>query len=158
MARSTMTDETKTAKGKMIRIARVIPAAPAHVWQCWTTPAVKKKWWGRTEKATLDVCDLNIRVGGRFHYGMRLPGCSDTQTADGEFLEVNISRQLVFTWSARGGVAEVSNSKASVEFTDLGDGSTRVSITHEGLPPSAVAMHQAGWSDALQDLAAYCAG
>jgi uncharacterized protein YndB with AHSA1/START domain len=154
-----MTNETTpSAQARVIRVARVLPAAPAELWRCWTDPATKKKWWGRTEKATLDVCDLNIRVGGRFHYGMRVPGRSETQTADGEFLEVSVPHRLVFTWSSRGYGPEVKDSRATVEFTDLRDGSTRVAVTHEGLPVAAMPAHQAGWSDALQDLATYCTG
>ncbi len=141
-------------KGLTVHTARVIGAPAETLYHAWVDPTVVKSWWGVTEKGKLIACELDVRVGGTLFLAMSVPAASGQQVANGTFLEVGEGRRLVFSWSTDQG--QIKDSRVSIEFTDLRDGSSRATVVHEGLPTPTVAVSQrAGWSDALQDLAIY---
>ena len=50
-----------------IVITRSFRAGPRAVFTAWTTPKHVRRWWGSPE-APLVVCDIDLRVGGRWRY------------------------------------------------------------------------------------------
>jgi uncharacterized protein YndB with AHSA1/START domain len=142
------------AVGRTVRVARVIPAPPEMLFALWTDPAAVKQWWGKTEPATLMTCEVEIQPGGALIYAAKRAGQEGHEVATGTFLEVAPPHRLVMSWSCE--ERNVKDSVVTVEFVNLCDGSSRVSVVHERLPsPAEAAIHQAGWSDALQDLATW---
>ena len=145
--------------GILIRIARVIGGPQAEVYRAWTDPAAKPLWWGRTERGQLTACEMDVRVGGRFLYEMRSPGADAPKVAAGEHLEVNPPNRLVFTWPGRPDGSEEGQTKVTLEFFDLQDGTTRGVATQEGVADQRIAtIYRAMWSNVLQDLALQFAG
>ncbi|HSO43124.1 MAG: SRPBCC family protein [Rhodospirillales bacterium] len=143
----------------LIRVARVIGAPQEEVYRAWTDPAGKPAWWGGTERGQLTACEMDVRVGGRFRYEMRLPGADAPQVATGEHLEVSPPARLVFTWPALPDAEEDGETKVTLEFVDLRDGTTRGVATHEGVSDQRVAtIYRSGWANLLQDLARHFAG
>ena len=65
------------APSKDFVISRVLNAPRALVWKCFTDPARIKEWWGPTGFKVLKS-DMDLRVGGTYHYGM--------QTTDGNVM------------------------------------------------------------------------
>ena len=53
-------------------ISRRLSAPRELVWRVWTDPNHLAQWWG-PKGFTVDVAKLDLRPGGRFHYGMRAP-------------------------------------------------------------------------------------
>lgn len=64
-ARSTMSDDAFV-------ISRVFKAPRALVWSAFSDCKHLKHWWG-PKGFTMEVCDLDFRPGGIFHYGMKAP-------------------------------------------------------------------------------------
>ncbi len=71
--------------------------APRHlVFRAYTTPALLKRWLGGFHGWTLDVCDMDLRVGGRIRYGWRHEE-GHSMGLTGAFKEVVLNERLVST-------------------------------------------------------------
>jgi len=71
-------------------------AAPAHlVWRAVTEPDLVRRWW-HANRGEMTVCEIDLRVGGRWRYAMRPPG-SDEFAFYGEFLEIVPNDRIVQT-------------------------------------------------------------
>jgi uncharacterized protein YndB with AHSA1/START domain len=147
-----MIETTQSHAGLTIRAARVVPARPEDAYRAFTDPALCRAWWGKTEKTEMAECAIDARVGGTFRFAIRMPdGTSDA--ASGSFAEVFPAQKLVFGWSVADGGATPRDTRVTMEFHDLKDGTTRIVVTHEGLPsPHAAHLHSAGWHNMLQDM------
>lgn len=71
--------------------------APRHlVWQAWTTPELVKRWWtARRGEAT--VCEIDLRVGGRWRYVMVTHEGGLEVGFHGEYREIVPHERLVST-------------------------------------------------------------
>jgi len=144
--------EASARHGLTVRAARVVPAPPPAVWHALTDAETMHQWWGKTEKADLFACEIEPRAGGRFRLGTRLPK-GDDRVFSGTYREWGAPRRLAFTWSEEDATARVQGTAVTIDLFDLKDGSTRVVVTHEGLPtPTSASTHSAGWHDLLQDI------
>jgi uncharacterized protein YndB with AHSA1/START domain len=84
-------------------LKRVIEAAPATVWRCWTEPDLLKVWfcpapWKVTEAS------IDLRPGGRFFTKMEGPlpdGSAASNASEGCYLEVVHHERLTFTDALR---------------------------------------------------------
>lgn len=140
----------------MMRTARVIQTSPEILYRLFTDSATQKDWRGRTARGAISACEIDAQVGGRFRHVMWIKDLE--QEASGQFLEVSRPHRLVFTWTWTAGDTEVRDTIVTIEFTDLKDGSCRVSATQQKLPSRhAVAAQAALWSNVLQDLAIHVA-
>jgi uncharacterized protein YndB with AHSA1/START domain len=147
-----MTETMPEHRGLTSRAARVVPASPADVFRALTDAQTMPKWWGKTEKSTLIACDMDVRFGGRFRYGIR-SAKGNEDAVFGVYSEVDPPYRLAFSWSSENPADGVSDSRVSIELHDLKDGTTRVVVTHQGLPAAHVAtIYSAGWHDMLQDM------
>lgn len=141
----------QTHPGLIIRAARVVPAPPDAAYRAFTEPSVCRTWWGRTEKGELAECEIDARVGGSFRFAMRRPsGAIDS--VSGRFVEVFPAQKLSFSWLIED-AGKTTETFVTMDFLDLKDGSTRILVTHQGLPtPQATSVHSAGWHDFMQDM------
>lgn len=53
-------------------LSRTLPAAPEAVWRAWTDTDALMRWWGPSGFPPTR-CDLDLREGGHFHYGLKMP-------------------------------------------------------------------------------------
>lgn len=53
-------------------ISRVFDAPRDVLWKCFTEPERMKQWWG-PKGFTVIASDMDLRVGGTYHYGMKAP-------------------------------------------------------------------------------------
>lgn len=53
-------------------ISRIFDAPRAFVWKAFTEPARMKQWWG-PKGFTVIRSDMDLRVGGIYHYGLKTP-------------------------------------------------------------------------------------
>jgi uncharacterized protein YndB with AHSA1/START domain len=144
--------------GIVIRAARVVPARPEQIYRALTDAALMPKWWGKTEKAVLLACEMDVRAGGRFRFALRTEkGAEDT--VSGSYIQVSPPHKLAFSWSSEKPQDAVADTRVTVDLLDLKDGTTRVVITHEGLPsPAASNIYSAGWHNMLQDMSLHFVG
>jgi uncharacterized protein YndB with AHSA1/START domain len=111
-----------------------LDAPPEEVFRFLTEPDRYVMWQG--VKAELDP-----RPGGVYRVWM------DAKTvASGEFVEVEPTHRVVFTWGWEGNES-VPPGSTTVELTLEADGDgTALSLRHTGLPDgAAAAMHEEGW-------------
>lgn len=77
-----------------ILITRVFDAPAALIFKAWTTPELVKRWWSCQEQEWL-VCEIDLRVGGRWRYVVRMQ--EGEIGFHGEFREIDRPRRLVST-------------------------------------------------------------
>lgn len=143
---------TRAARTFDSRAARVVPASPADVFRALTDSQQMMAWWGKTEKAQLVSCDLDVRYGGQFRLVIRNAAGSE-DAVSGAYSEVDPSYRLAFTWSSERASDAVVDTRVRIELLDLKDGTTRVVLTQDGLPtPHVASVYSAGWHDLLQNL------
>ena len=137
-------------------LERIIAAPVGEVWLMWTDPAAFAGWYGPTG-ATVPVCEMDVRAGGRRRVCMRFD--TPTGTLDmwftGEFLEVTEPTRLVYTeaMTDADGRSEPDGhppTEVHVELEEIGD-ATRIVLTHRGIPAGSPG--EAGWRAALDELA-----
>jgi uncharacterized protein YndB with AHSA1/START domain len=60
------------SKDETFTITRVYDAPRELVWQVWTDPKHLTQWWG-PKGLTMTSCKVDLKPGGKFHYGIRTP-------------------------------------------------------------------------------------
>jgi uncharacterized protein YndB with AHSA1/START domain len=55
---------------KELEFDRVYDAPVDVVWSAWTDPEKLRQWWG-PDNVTIEECELDLRVGGRFYIVMK---------------------------------------------------------------------------------------
>lgn len=72
--------------------------APRHlVYQAMTTPALVRQWWGKRD-STMTICEIDLRVGGKWRFGLRTPDGQDV-VFHGEYVELSPPDRTVHTES-----------------------------------------------------------
>jgi uncharacterized protein YndB with AHSA1/START domain len=139
----------RTATEGVIEVERRIAADPATVFAYFTDPERYRLWQGLE-------AELDPRPGGTFRVTMT--GHS-RQVVEGEYVELDSPRRLVFTWGYPGNAGLPSGgSQVEVVLRPDGDG-TLLTVRHSGLPSdNACQFHRWGWDLTLDRLVAAAAG
>lgn len=139
------TDGAPASGAELVRISRTWHAPVERVWAALTEPEQLQAWFWPSGFGSTVTADA--RVGGRY----RIAAASPEMAVSGEYLEVSPPHRLVLTWQWDG---EQTRSTVRIDLLGGEHGSGLV-LTHEGLPPDAVAEHEQGWSDCLDRLPGY---
>lgn len=132
-------------------VRRTIRATAQRLFDAWTRPEQLLRWWGPAHVECAGA-EVDLRVGGRYRIGNRLPDGQVLWIA-GEFEEVTPPWRLVYTW--RLGPREGDPERVTVRFEPR-DGGTEVIVVHERLLDRAVRdEHERGWQGCLDGLEAY---
>jgi uncharacterized protein YndB with AHSA1/START domain len=112
-----------TPTDREIHIERVFDAPIERVWQAFTDPDLVRQWWGGGEKLTIER--MEVERGGHWRFVTHGPEGSDG--FEGRYREVVPQERVVqtFEWDGMPGHVAVE----TAEFTDLGDGRTKVTTT-----------------------------
>lgn len=86
---------TVSAEGAQIVISRVFAAPAQRVYDAMTTPAHVRQWWGAGH-GEMTVCEIDLRVGGRWHFAQVTPDGSEVSFS-GEYLELDPPARMVHT-------------------------------------------------------------
>ncbi|MFC3860335.1 SRPBCC family protein [Deinococcus antarcticus] len=78
-----------------IVITRSFDAPRWLVFEAWTTPEHVRRWYGPSDLA-MPVCEIDLRVGGRWRYVLRAPDGSE-HGYWGEYLEIVRPERLVYS-------------------------------------------------------------
>jgi len=114
-----------TPSDQMILMTRLFDAPRPLVFDAMTKPEHVKQWWGRLgEGYSVPVCEIDLRVGGRWRFVNRHP--KGEITFYGEYREITPPERIVFTE-----IFEQYPDSVSVVTTDLTeeDGRTRLTTT-----------------------------
>ena len=84
-----------TADGPAAVIERVFDAPRDLVWRAWVEPDQFMRWYG-PEGVTMFACEIDLRVGGRHLFGLRMPDGGAYWTT-GVYSEVSPPERFVTT-------------------------------------------------------------
>jgi uncharacterized protein YndB with AHSA1/START domain len=90
-----MTKLTENSTDNELVITRVFNAPRELVYKVWTDPKHVANWWG-PKVFTNPVCDIDLRVGGAFHFVMRSP-MGDEFPMHGKYLKIIKNERIVYT-------------------------------------------------------------
>ncbi|HWW26988.1 MAG TPA: SRPBCC domain-containing protein [Caulobacter sp.] len=89
-----MTTEPET--DRQIIITRQFDAPARILFLAHSKPEHVMKWFGPVGWP-LTTCDMDFRVGGRYHFAMTGPGDEPGPPFGGEYLEIEPDRRIVYT-------------------------------------------------------------
>lgn len=155
---------TQKETEKDLIITRNFDAPVDIVWKTWTESERIKRWWG-PQYFTAPVAKIDLRVGGTYLYAMRGPDGRDYWST-GTFREVIPQKRIVATDNfadEKGNVVPAATYGLSgdyskeivltVTFEDAGDGKTKVTLQHAGIPAADLENTRLGWTTSLDKFA-----
>jgi uncharacterized protein YndB with AHSA1/START domain len=128
--------------------------APKHlVYKTWTTPDLVKRWW-HANRGEVTVCEIDLRVGGKWRYVMIADGGFEVGF-HGEYREIVPNELLVSTEVYEGLPEGVSEEEAATvntaKFIEK-DGRTTVTLLVQATSKvSRDAIIDSGMESGLQD-------
>lgn len=131
-----------------ILITREFDAPAALVFRAWTDPELVPRWW-TAKRGTMDVCEIDLRVGGAWRYVMTALEGGFEVGFHGEYREIVPGERLVHTEVYEGMPDAAALNVINFEERD---GRTLVTmlVQHE-LPEHRDAHIASGMEDGLQD-------
>jgi uncharacterized protein YndB with AHSA1/START domain len=138
--------------GLTIVTRRRFPVTRERLFTAWTDAAQVEAWWGPAQVTAVGV-EIDLRVGGHYRIGNRLPDGRLIWIA-GEFIDVRPPSLLVYSWR----LGEEAETRVTVSF-DAADEGSELTIVHELIESeSSKAEHQQGWTGCLDGLAQFLGG
>ncbi len=134
-------------------IERVYPALPKRVYQAWTNPEMKARWYGPTDqKCTLS---LDYRIGGREQFTGKVSN-GLVFGYEAIFHEIVPDHRIVYSYTMDFDKVRISASLVTVEITASGDDSARLVLTEQAVyldGADTPANREQGTRDMLEALA-----
>ena len=131
-------------------VRRTIRATPERLFDAWTQPAQLRQWWGPQGVECVDA-QVDLRIGGEYRISNRFPDGRVVWIA-GEFERIEPPDVLAYTWRVE---PQTGSELVTVRFERRGD-STEVIVIHERIGDERTrGVHERGWRDCLDRLAAF---
>lgn len=96
VVRTTGKLEVKTPSDREIAMVRTFDAPRRLLWDALTKPELVKRWLGVFGGHTMPVCEIDLRVGGRYRYVWTMPQ-GGTMGMGGVFKEIVPLERVVAT-------------------------------------------------------------
>jgi uncharacterized protein YndB with AHSA1/START domain len=93
---STGTLEVTTPSDREIAMTRVFDAPRRLVFDCFTKPELLKRWGLGPRSWTLTECEIDLRVGGAWRFGMT-KNTGETMVMSGVYREIVVPERIVQT-------------------------------------------------------------
>jgi len=155
---------TQKETEKDLVITRIFDAPRELVWKTWTESERIERWWG-PQYFTAPVAKIDFRVGGTYLYAMRGPDGRDYWST-GTFREIVPQKRIVATDNFADEKVNVVPAATyglsadypkelvlTVTFEDAGEGKTKVTLCHVGMPAADLENARLGWSTSLDKFA-----
>lgn len=136
----------------VLEMNRAFRASRQKVFDAWTNPSQLQKWFAVSDDFTTPVAEVDLKVGGRYRFGMKAPGDNPLLIVGGVYREIIYSERLVFTWRWESGDSNEPETLVTVEFLER-DGFTIVTLKHELFSdPAQRDKHGEGWAGCFDNL------
>jgi uncharacterized protein YndB with AHSA1/START domain len=135
-----------------LSVRRSYPAPRDLVFRAFTEAEWLERWFCPSPDVTVNVTQLDLRVGGRFRFAFHFPG-DRTGVVVGEYHTLARPRRLAFTWTweppdPHAGVETV----VTIDLYEKGGG-TELVLTHARFPTEQLMrQHESGWGATLDRL------
>jgi uncharacterized protein YndB with AHSA1/START domain len=133
----------------VVRVRRVMPAAPDVVFDQWLDPEALRDWMCPRPVQVLAVT-VEPHVGGSVRFDVDNSGTR--VLIAGRFMAIDRPRLLRFTWSNSDWADPTAVSIVNVAFEPYDDDQTLMSIEHSLLPPEEVDNFHTGWTATVEQL------
>ena len=121
--------------GGVVKAEIEIAATPDRVFHSLTDPGQLAAWWGSDDMYRTSDWKVDLRPGGK--WSALAHGADGTDmTVDGEYIEVDPPRLLVYTWRPSWDDYAVTTVRYDLAPTTTG---TRLTVTHTGFGDRALA-------------------
>ena len=134
--------------GGVIKAEIEIAATPERVFRSLTDGAELEAWWGADDMYRTFDWVIDLRAGGK--WSARARGADGMEsTVDGEYIEVDPPKRLVYTWRPSWDNYAVTTVQYDLQATATG---TRLLVTHTGFGDRATAAAGTGegWKRVLE--------
>ena len=134
--------------GGVVKAEIELAAPPERVFRSLTDASELVAWWGADEMYRTKDWVIDLRPGGK--WSTRAVNADGTEsTVDGEYLEVDPPRRLVYTW--RPSWDDYAVTTIEYELRPIASG-TRLLVTHSGFGDrgTAAAGTGEGWKRVLE--------
>jgi uncharacterized protein YndB with AHSA1/START domain len=137
-----------------LEITRLIDAPRGLVFRAWTQPEHLARWWGPQGFTTI-ACQMDIRVGGTYRFGMRSADNVEYWKR-GIYREIVEPERIVFTFAWEDAAGRPRHELLTT-VTFLEEGSrTRLTLRQVGFTADAQRdEHVIGWSSCFERFAEY---
>jgi uncharacterized protein YndB with AHSA1/START domain len=126
-----------------IEIRWTFEAPREAVWKEWTEPERFADWYGADAEVPVETVAMDVRPGGKWRLVMYAE--RGEIHWDGEYLEVEEPKRLVFTLSDEPASDEYL--LCTIELAETGDGRTEMHFQQTGpLPDEAYKRAREGWA------------
>jgi uncharacterized protein YndB with AHSA1/START domain len=142
-----MDDAVAARTGTTLRLWHKFEATPERVFAAWTRPDALRLWWCPVGWIPVEI-EVDLRPDGPYRMAMSRRNDARLVTVHGRFLAIEPARRLVYTWSWDGAFPAIPESRVTVEFNAVGDG-TELVLRQEALAMRFCAQHLSGWLAAL---------
>jgi uncharacterized protein YndB with AHSA1/START domain len=139
----------------IVRVQRVMPAAPEVVFDQWLDPESLAEWMC-PRPVRVVALTVEPHIGGSVLFDIDDVGTRVLIT--GRFLAIDRPHLLRFTWSASDWPDPTAVSVVNVAFEPHSDDQTLMTIEHSLLPPDTFDEYQSGWAGVCDQLAAFLHG
>ena len=136
--------------GTTLRLRRRFEATPERVFAAWTKPDALRSWWCPAGWRPAGI-QVDLRPGGTYRFSMIRQCGAPPVTVEGRFLEIDHGRKLVYTWRWDGAFPNMPETKVTVDFREIADG-TELALRQEALAIPLCTTHLAGWLAACDRL------
>ena len=141
----------------VLRLERLIAAAPERVFEWWTDPELLARWFGPDGYAVPSYA-LDVRPGGRWHTALRSPA-GTLVTVRGVYRAIEPPRRLVFTWAwDQDDGSPGPETEVTVTFETAPGGTKLVLLQQPFEDRKSRDNHRAGWSSSFDCLERSIAG
>lgn len=115
----------ETPSDREVLVIRVFDAPRSLVWDCHTKPELLRRWLLGPEGWSMPVCEVDLRLGGKYHYRWRNDADGSEFGFNGVHLEIDAQRRIVTTQRPDGAEVEALNTLVLTEAS----GKTTLSLT-----------------------------
>ena len=111
-------------------LERVFPVAPARVFNAFSDPKAKAKWFGGPPEWERDKQSMDFRVGGR-ETSVGGPKGGPVHSFNALYQDIVPNERIIYTYDMELDGKRISVSLASIELKSEGSG-TRLKLTEHG--------------------------
>ena len=140
---------------QLVRVQRVMPAAPEVVFDAWLDPESLADWMCPRPDRCVAIT-VEPYVGGTVRFDVDHSGTSVLIT--GTFLAIDRPQLLSFTWTNSNWQDPTAVSVVDVAFEAIGADETLMSIEHSLVPSGEFDNFHRGWTLTCDQLAAALGG
>jgi uncharacterized protein YndB with AHSA1/START domain len=136
-----------------VKVSRQFKASRDLVYRAYTTPALVQRWLLGPPGWTMPVCEMDVRVGGKFRWRWRNDEDGKEFGFHGEYKEVSAPRKIVNTeFYDPGDVGGDMGNGAliTVELTEKGGITTLVTLMDFGTKQARDAALSTGMTDGME--------